>query len=148
MVGSSEGSVYFHIRWAISKSRDARLRDDGYAVWEEEDYCTPPLTDVRAGFVSPSPGLERNKCEIKARIVRSAWYRYSYLQRDKTSQSTGVPSTSSRETLQMSSGSGTRVKWNFTSALLPNPSVNMPLECRIPGQVPAPPGKITRLLAL
>ena len=25
----------------------ARLRDDGYAVWEE-DYCTPPLSQERA----------------------------------------------------------------------------------------------------
>ena len=22
---------------------NARLREDGYAVWEEEDYCSPPL---------------------------------------------------------------------------------------------------------
>lgn len=27
---------------------NARLRDDGYAVWEEEDYCTPPLKEERA----------------------------------------------------------------------------------------------------
>ena len=27
---------------------NARLRDDGYAVWEEEDYCTPPLAQERA----------------------------------------------------------------------------------------------------
>ena len=26
----------------------ARLRDDGYAVWEEEDYCSPPLAQERA----------------------------------------------------------------------------------------------------
>ena len=26
----------------------ARLRQDGYAVWEEEDYCTPPLAQERA----------------------------------------------------------------------------------------------------
>jgi hypothetical protein len=25
----------------------ARLRDDGYATWEEEDYCTPPLAQER-----------------------------------------------------------------------------------------------------
>lgn len=28
--------------------RDARLREDGYAVWEEEDYCSPPLAQERA----------------------------------------------------------------------------------------------------
>ena len=24
--------------------RNARLREDGYATWEEEDYCSPPLS--------------------------------------------------------------------------------------------------------
>jgi hypothetical protein len=28
--------------------RNARIRDDGYAIWEEEDYCTPPLAEERA----------------------------------------------------------------------------------------------------
>jgi len=27
---------------------NARLRDDGYATWEEEDYCSPPLEQERA----------------------------------------------------------------------------------------------------
>jgi hypothetical protein len=26
---------------------NARLRDDGYAAWEEEDYCSPPLAQER-----------------------------------------------------------------------------------------------------
>ncbi len=26
----------------------ARLQEDGYAVWEEEDYCSPPLAQERA----------------------------------------------------------------------------------------------------
>ena len=26
---------------------NARLRNDGYATWEEEDYCTPPLAQER-----------------------------------------------------------------------------------------------------
>ncbi|HEV3408749.1 MAG TPA: hypothetical protein VG095_00515 [Chthoniobacterales bacterium] len=26
---------------------NARLREDGYAVWEEEDYCSPPLAMER-----------------------------------------------------------------------------------------------------
>jgi hypothetical protein len=26
---------------------NARLREDGYATWEEEDYCTPPLAQER-----------------------------------------------------------------------------------------------------
>jgi hypothetical protein len=27
---------------------NARLREDGYAIWEEEDYCSPPLAQERA----------------------------------------------------------------------------------------------------
>jgi hypothetical protein len=27
---------------------NARRREDGYAVWEEEDYCSPPLAQERA----------------------------------------------------------------------------------------------------
>lgn len=27
--------------------RNARVRKDGVAVWEEEDYCTPPLAQER-----------------------------------------------------------------------------------------------------
>lgn len=27
---------------------NARVTDDGYATWEEEDYCTPPLAQERA----------------------------------------------------------------------------------------------------
>ncbi len=26
---------------------NARMRADGYAVWEEEDYCSPPLAEER-----------------------------------------------------------------------------------------------------
>jgi hypothetical protein len=28
--------------------RNARLREDAYATWEEEDYCSPPLAQERA----------------------------------------------------------------------------------------------------
>lgn len=28
--------------------RNARSREDGYATWEEEDYCSPPLAQERA----------------------------------------------------------------------------------------------------
>jgi len=27
--------------------RDARIQPDGYATWEEEDYCVPPLAQER-----------------------------------------------------------------------------------------------------
>ncbi|MCW5875064.1 MAG: hypothetical protein KIS88_10505 [Anaerolineales bacterium] len=30
---------------------NARLRDDGTAVWEEEDYCRPPLAQERAAVL-------------------------------------------------------------------------------------------------
>lgn len=34
---------------AMTKAlENARLREDGYATWEEEDYCTPPLAQERA----------------------------------------------------------------------------------------------------
>jgi hypothetical protein len=37
---------------ALSRSlRDARLRQDGIAVWEEEDYCRPPLAEERAAVL-------------------------------------------------------------------------------------------------
>jgi hypothetical protein len=29
----------------------ARIRDDGRAIWEEEDYCSPPLREERAAVL-------------------------------------------------------------------------------------------------
>jgi hypothetical protein len=34
-----------------SSLRNARLRPNGTAVWEEEDYCTPPLAQERAAVL-------------------------------------------------------------------------------------------------
>jgi hypothetical protein len=31
--------------------RNARVREDGYATWEEEDYCSPPLAQERAAVL-------------------------------------------------------------------------------------------------
>jgi hypothetical protein len=31
--------------------RGARIRRDGIAVWEEEDYCQPPLAEERAAVL-------------------------------------------------------------------------------------------------
>lgn len=31
---------------------NARLRADGYATWEEEDYCSPPLAEERAAALN------------------------------------------------------------------------------------------------
>jgi hypothetical protein len=51
--------------------RHARIRSDGVAVWEEEDYCSPPLAeereavldayfdDLRVQAVSEGEGWER-----------------------------------------------------------------------------------------
>jgi hypothetical protein len=37
----------------MTHSREnARLREDGYAVWEEEDYCSPPLAQERAAALN------------------------------------------------------------------------------------------------
>ncbi len=37
---------------ALTKSlRGARVRNDGGAVWEEEDYCKPPLAEERAAVL-------------------------------------------------------------------------------------------------
>jgi len=36
--------------------RNARLREDGAAVWEEEDYCIPPLAQERRQSWMPSSG--------------------------------------------------------------------------------------------
>ena len=37
---------------ALTKSlRDTRIREDGSAVWEEEDYCRPPLAEERAAVL-------------------------------------------------------------------------------------------------
>lgn len=37
---------------ALQYSLDnARLKEDGMAVWEEEDYCVPPLAQERAAIL-------------------------------------------------------------------------------------------------
>jgi hypothetical protein len=37
---------------ALSQSlRNARRRPDGGAIWEEEDYCRPPLAEERAAVL-------------------------------------------------------------------------------------------------
>ena len=37
---------------ALTKGlKNARLRRDGVAVWEEEDYCSPPLAQERAAVL-------------------------------------------------------------------------------------------------
>lgn len=37
---------------ALTKGlKNARIRRDGMAVWEEEDYCSPPLAEERAAVL-------------------------------------------------------------------------------------------------
>lgn len=43
---------------------NARIRHDGYATWEEEDYCSPPLAQER------SAALDQFFQDLKAEPVR------------------------------------------------------------------------------
>src|SRR3954451_13132057 len=37
---------------ALTRSlKDARVQSDGIAIWEEEDYCSPPLAQERAAVL-------------------------------------------------------------------------------------------------
>ena len=49
LLGNLRNDVYASMRpcgKALTYSlRNARLRGDGYATWEEEDYCSPPLAE-------------------------------------------------------------------------------------------------------
>jgi hypothetical protein len=63
---------------ALSKSlRGARRRGDGAAVWEEEDYCRPPLAEERAAV------LDVYFENLKVQLVRqgTGWRRISDLPR-------------------------------------------------------------------
>lgn len=52
LLGNLRNHVYASMRpfgKAMTHSlRNARLREDGYVTWEEEDYCSPPLAQERA----------------------------------------------------------------------------------------------------
>jgi len=52
LLGNLRNDAYASMRpfgKALTDSlRHARLREDGYATWEEEDYCSPPLAEERA----------------------------------------------------------------------------------------------------
>jgi hypothetical protein len=52
LLGNLRNNAYVSMRpfgKALTYSlRNARLREDGYATWEEEDYCSPPLAQERA----------------------------------------------------------------------------------------------------
>jgi hypothetical protein len=59
---------------ALSGSlRGARRRPDGMAVWEEEDYCRPPLAEERAAVLDHYfDGLEVERVERGAGWERVA----------------------------------------------------------------------------
>src|SRR5690242_20587642 len=52
LLGNLRNNAYASMRpfgKALTYSlRNARLREDGCATWEEEDYCSPPLAQERA----------------------------------------------------------------------------------------------------
>ena len=52
LLGNLRNNAYASMRpfgKALTYSlRNSRLREDGYATWEEEDYCSPPLAEERA----------------------------------------------------------------------------------------------------
>ncbi len=55
--------------------RQARLAEDGVAVWEEEDYCVPPLAQERAAV------LDDYFEELRVEAVRrgEGWRRIGHL---------------------------------------------------------------------
>jgi hypothetical protein len=57
--------------------RDARIAEDGFAIWEEEDYCRPPLAQERAAV------LDRHFDELTVEPVREGegWGRIRTLPR-------------------------------------------------------------------
>lgn len=57
--------------------RGARRREDGLAVWEEEDYCVPPLKEERAAV------LDRffDGIEVEAVAEGEGWKRIESLPR-------------------------------------------------------------------
>jgi len=63
---------------ALTRSlRDARYRADGVAVWEEEDYCRPPLAEEREAVLDQYfDGLKVERVEEGA-----GWQRIDYLPR-------------------------------------------------------------------
>jgi len=63
---------------ALTKSlRGARLRGDGMAVWEEEDYCRPPLAEERAAVLD----TYFDNLEVQPVPQGTGWHRISDLPR-------------------------------------------------------------------
>ena len=64
-------------RALTSGLRNARLESDGIALWEEEDYCSPPLREERAAV------LDKYFEDIEVEKVKlgEGWKRISELPR-------------------------------------------------------------------
>jgi hypothetical protein len=65
---------------ALQYSLDnARIQEDGTAVWEEEDYCVPPLTQERAAILDTYfkdlnvESVDRNKGWEQIESLRRMW---------------------------------------------------------------------------
>jgi hypothetical protein len=64
--------------WALSGSlSDTRTAEDGYVLWEEEDYCQPPLAQERAAV------LDRHFEDLETELVTGGegWQRIASLPR-------------------------------------------------------------------
>ncbi len=57
--------------------RNARRRPDGFAVWEEEDYCRPPLAEERAAVLDEY----FDRLSVEAVAHREGWGRIASLPR-------------------------------------------------------------------
>lgn len=63
---------------ALTRSlREARRMPDGLAVWEEEDYCRPPLAQERAAVLDDY----FDKLKVEAVREGEGWSRIEGLQR-------------------------------------------------------------------
>jgi hypothetical protein len=61
---------------ALTKSlRNARLHPDGSAVWEEEDYCDPPLAQERTAVLDDY----FDELSVEPVRVRQGWCRVAAL---------------------------------------------------------------------
>lgn len=77
---SGEISIMRPFGRALQYSLDhARVQEDGLAIWEEEDYCSPPLAQERAAILDTYFGelqvdrVEKNKGWEKIESLPTLW---------------------------------------------------------------------------
>jgi hypothetical protein len=67
---------------------NARLQDNGFAIWEEEDYCTPPLAQERVAVLNnffeklSVERVEKGSGWKQIRDLPPLWAEIEQLQRD------------------------------------------------------------------